>query len=281
MNEHGQGNWSTISRALNKSFGKDEHQGRIGKQCRERWNNHLQPDINRDAWTEEEEVLLIDLHKVNGNRWADIAKKLKGRTENAVKNHWNATLRRRVQADEQGAQTSPLKNYMRSLNLYWSDRRKRKAKDEDDPIFRPSYENAKRKSMALRCSARKVMGARPSGGVEGGQEEPKLIRPDDRFSILAQEAMDRVSTDANRTGNGQIAACSPAKPSDGVPVVSYLPQLPAVSSAWTLPSGPPMAKPLSETTTQRTTHPITSNHMTEYNELMGFLSDEEPEEVSH
>lgn len=50
----------------------------------------------KDTWSEEEDKVLIEAHKEMGNKWAEIARRLPGRSENTIKNHWNATKRRQI-----------------------------------------------------------------------------------------------------------------------------------------------------------------------------------------
>ncbi|MFS7981068.1 putative transcription factor MYB-HB-like family [Helianthus anomalus] len=87
---------------------------RCGKSCRLRWLNYLRPNIKRGNISDQEEDLIIRLHKLLGNRWSLIAGRLPGRTDNEIKNYWNSHLSKKKEMMEKQTGNSSTRNCLKS-----------------------------------------------------------------------------------------------------------------------------------------------------------------------
>ena len=98
--------WSAIAIELNEQA----HSGlplRKGKQCRERWLGHLNPNIIKKVWSEKEDAVLLIKQAALGNKWSEITEFLPGRTENQIKNRWRKL--------EKLGKTQPLENGQKDI----------------------------------------------------------------------------------------------------------------------------------------------------------------------
>ena len=66
------------------------------RQCRERWNNYINPSLSDAPWTVEEDNLLIDLQKQYGTAWNKIGKHFQNRSDNSLRNRFMKIKRQKM-----------------------------------------------------------------------------------------------------------------------------------------------------------------------------------------
>jgi hypothetical protein len=98
VQSQGAANWVRISQIINT---------RSPKQCRERYHQNLKPSLNLDPITPEEGVLIERMVAEMGKRWAEIARRLHNRSDNAVKNWWNGGMNRRKRLENRRVDYAP------------------------------------------------------------------------------------------------------------------------------------------------------------------------------
>ena len=85
VNKFGSNSWVIIS---------EEMKSRNPRQCRERYNNYLKPELSNECWSFEEDVILVNKYSLYGSHWSRISKFLPKRSENSIRNRWNYLLRK-------------------------------------------------------------------------------------------------------------------------------------------------------------------------------------------
>lgn len=202
--------WSMIAAKL---------QGRTGKQCRERWHNQLDPSIKKEAWSEEEDQRLIQLHQEMGNKWVEISRMMPGRTDNAIKNRWNSTIRRRDPAEDEVAdacsQPSAAAVQALPMNAAASPAKRPALTEFGTPSVRPAKVAAidaqNRGAPRLKDTAPEdILHAQSPGGYSAPDATPASVKNQSIFTPMRHYMFDCADVEVSHTPLQPI----PASPSE-------------------------------------------------------------------
>ncbi|XP_019186488.1 PREDICTED: transcription factor MYB44-like [Ipomoea nil] len=195
VEQHGARNWLLIS---------DSIPGRSAMSCRTRWCNQLSPEVEHRLFTPEEDEVIVKAHAEVGNKWATIARMLNGRTDNAIKNHWNSTLKRKY---NEGGEPRPWRILKRADSADVTVT----AAPPPPPVLRVSRDSSSESDISYSAAAKSLRMALPLRAVEK-ENDPSTVLT---LSLPAPGANDGVSSfqrdqPSYRRGDSTEAAPAPA-----------------------------------------------------------------------
>ena len=180
VKKHGPKRWSLIATFL---------PGRVAKQCRERWHNHLSNNVLKGPWTPAEDKIIFEAHQKLGNQWAEIAKRLPGRTDNAIKNRYYSTLRRIARRRKKEEQGGTVAKKPKKPKKPRKPRKKKQKKGKSTETMNPSmgwlHPVWQAQFAQLQMLAAAQQQATKSKGGEG--KDNKTVTSDHMFKLMSQQ----------------------------------------------------------------------------------------------
>ncbi|ETS80833.1 hypothetical protein PFICI_08362 [Pestalotiopsis fici W106-1] len=207
VTQNGASNWVKVSSML---------QTRSAKQCRERYHQNLKPTLNHEPISAEEGELIEHLVATLGKRWAEIARRLHNRSDNAVKNWWNGSQNRRRRHDQRSSKRrssydsnesyrySPYRTHMQPTEPYSPLHRQHQPQPPRPPIeqlHRPMYYHDSNHAAAAAAAL-----PSPTDSWTGGNGQYPGSRP---FSRWSQDDSQSPVGEADMSEAGSSYAGSP------------------------------------------------------------------------